>query len=132
MNLATAISEAFTLWESLWRPVSKVDGKLIAIWVSQMEGITPEQFSKAADEAMRTCKFWPNPAEIRDLIPETKQSALPAYYNEFKALTMPNEPPITPEQKKEVIDSMKTEGGKKLLLTVLYGDEEGRIPRKEA
>lgn len=131
MDLREVIAEEFVIWEMAWTNKFKGDVNQLDYWTTEMEdaGVSADQFREASRKLRKELKWPPSPA---DVIEKCKVGvALPHYYREFKALPMPNEPPITPEQKKEVIDQM-SEGGKKLFLTLMYGDEDGRIPRKEA
>jgi hypothetical protein len=132
LELREAIGKAFVIWEQLWKPVTEPGPTMLSVWETAIAGanITPEQFNSAALIATQKLSFWPKPADIMAIIKEPEASSLPHYYAEFKPLPMPQEPPITPEQKKEILASMKHEGAKHMFLSVVYGDEHGKIERE--
>jgi hypothetical protein len=130
MELEKAITEAILIWRAFWRPPIDDNLKLVQSWVMLMQGVNVEAFKRAANEIVNESQYWPTPKQILDKINGSAEP-LPAYYREFKPLPMPDEPPITPEQKKEILAGM-SEGGRRMFLTVIYGDEQGKVPRKEA
>lgn len=123
MSLNKAIAESFVLWESTWRPPKQPDQVMVQVWASAFEGYDPDEFRRLAQIAIKRCKFWPSPAEVMDLSPPS-----PPCHREFKALPMPDEPPITPQQRKEILESMSP-GGRQLFCMVVYGDETGTAKR---
>jgi hypothetical protein len=125
-ELKTAIAEAFVLWETIWRPPGNL-AIAASVWerVLAEEGISAEQFREASFKLCKG-KYWPTPKDVLDLCEE--KFILPEH-RVWKELPMPEEPPITPEQKREILAQMKHPEAANLLLRVIHG---GKDERQEA
>ena len=110
-QLDEAVTEAILVWRTFWAPPINDDEALVKSWLTMMGDIDVEKFQRAAQIACRKLTFWPKPADILAIVRE--QGNAPRLY---QSLPMPQEAPVTPEFKAQVLAGMKSELGKKMLL----------------
>jgi len=125
MSLREAIAEQFVLWELAWPARFTATPAMVAFWAAEMEaeGITPEGFQAASVKLRRTSQY---PPDLPKAIAEARTKYCDPAHREFKALPMPDEPPITADQKREILESLNP-GARKMFVSVLYGDANGRV-----
>lgn len=113
-ELAKAVAEAILVWRTYWKPPIDANGKkqidndisMAQSWTALMGSIAPDKFREAAQKACQEFTKWPTPAEVLKIVRDrTEIDPRHRLWQEPKRLP---EPPITPEQRKEVLASMKS------------------------
>ena len=110
MNLDEAVTEAILVWRTLWTPPVNDDEALVKSWLVMMGDVDVQRFQQAAQTACRKLSFWPKPADILAIVRE--QGNGPRLY---QSLPMPQEAPVTPEFKAQVLAGMKSDLAKEML-----------------
>jgi hypothetical protein len=99
-----AVTEAILIWRTIWTPPTNDDISMARTWVAMMGPADVKQFQEAAQIACQKLSYWPKPAEILAIIRDRVH--VDPSHKVWKPQQL-SEPPITQEQREEILKNMK-------------------------